>query len=155
MILDNRRVTIDEVAYYLLISHMVLSMKSSTTVLGFHKVCARWVPKQLTEEHKCNHLTICQSLLNRYRQEGDTFFRCIITGDETWIHQYVPESKRQGLEWKHPTSLAKKSSKLNRQQEKGFWDSQGPILEHYQERGTTVNSAHCSEMLCDKLKPAI
>jgi hypothetical protein len=26
-----------------------------------------------------------------------------------------------------------------------FWDSQGPILEHYQERGTTINSVHYSE----------
>jgi hypothetical protein len=36
-----------------------------------------------------------------------------------------------------------------------LWDSQGPILEHYQERGTAVNSACDYEMLCDKLKPAI
>ena len=36
-----------------------------------------------------------------------------------------------------------------------FWDSQGLLLEHYQERGSTVNSAHNSEVLCDKLKPAI
>jgi hypothetical protein len=36
-----------------------------------------------------------------------------------------------------------------------FWDSQGPILEHYQERGATVNSAHYSETLRDKLTPAI
>jgi hypothetical protein len=35
-----------------------------------------------------------------------------------------------------------------------FWDSQGPLLEHYQERGTTVNSSRYSEMLRDKLKPA-
>jgi hypothetical protein len=36
-----------------------------------------------------------------------------------------------------------------------FWDSQALLLEHYQERGSTVNSADNSEMLCDKLKPAI
>ena len=36
-----------------------------------------------------------------------------------------------------------------------FWDSQGPVLEHYQERGTTINSARNSEMLTDRLKPAI
>jgi hypothetical protein len=28
-------------------------------------------------------------------------------------------------------------------------------LENYQEGGSTLNSAHCNEMLCDKLKPAI
>jgi transposase len=36
-----------------------------------------------------------------------------------------------------------------------FWDSQGPILKHYQERSTSVNSVLYSEMLRDKLKPAI
>lgn len=36
-----------------------------------------------------------------------------------------------------------------------FWDSQGPLLEHYQERGTTINSVRYSEMLTAKLKPAI
>jgi len=36
-----------------------------------------------------------------------------------------------------------------------FWESQGPILEHYQERGLTINSAHYSEMLIDRLKTEI
>ena len=35
------------------------------------------------------------------------------------------------------------------------WDSQGPVLEHYQERGPTINNAWYSEMLTDRLKPAI
>ena len=35
-----------------------------------------------------------------------------------------------------------------------FWDSQGPVLEYYQERGTTINSAQYSEKLTDRLKPA-
>jgi len=36
-----------------------------------------------------------------------------------------------------------------------FWDSQGLLLEHYQERGSTVTIACYSEILCDKIKPAI
>ena len=36
-----------------------------------------------------------------------------------------------------------------------FWDSQGPILEHYQERGSPINSARYNEMLLDRLKPEI
>jgi hypothetical protein len=35
-----------------------------------------------------------------------------------------------------------------------LWYSQGPVLEHYQEKGTTINSAWYSEMLTDRLKPA-
>ena len=36
-----------------------------------------------------------------------------------------------------------------------FWDSQGPILESYQERGTTVTSATYCDILQGELKPAI
>ena len=36
-----------------------------------------------------------------------------------------------------------------------FWDSQRPILETYQERGTTVTSATCCDILKRELKPAI
>jgi hypothetical protein len=36
-----------------------------------------------------------------------------------------------------------------------FWDSQDPVLEHYQERRTTLSSAGYSETLTDSLKPAI
>jgi hypothetical protein len=48
-------------------------MESSKTDMGFTKVCARWVPKQLTGEHKGNILTSCPGLLNCYREEGDAF----------------------------------------------------------------------------------
>ena len=36
-----------------------------------------------------------------------------------------------------------------------FWDSQGVILEHYLERGATVNSVRYNEMLSTELRPAI
>jgi len=36
-----------------------------------------------------------------------------------------------------------------------FWDSQGLILEHYQERGSAIKSASYSEMLIVRLKPEI
>jgi hypothetical protein len=32
-----------------------------------------------------------------------------------------------------------------------FWDSQGPVLEHYQEMGKTINSASYSEILTDRI----
>jgi hypothetical protein len=35
------------------------------------------------------------------------------------------------------------------------WNSQGSVLAYYQERGITINKAHYSEMLTDRLKPAI
>ena len=37
----------------------------------------------------------------RYRTEGGDFSRHIVTGDETWVHHYVPESKQASTEWRN------------------------------------------------------
>jgi len=79
--------------------------------------------------------------------------------DETWIHHFALESKHQSMEWKHLGSPVKKKFKSQPSAGKVlltiFWDSQGVIMEHYLERGATVNSVWYSEMLSTELKPAI
>ena len=108
--------------------------------------------------HKLMCLDICQNHLDCLGNKQDILDR-IITGDETWVHHYELESKRQSIEQKPPQSPCKKKFKTQPSTGKlvltVFWDSQGPVLEHYQERGTTLNSAWYSEMLTDRLKPAI
>ena len=158
MVLLDRRVSIDEVARVLQISHGS-AYKMMHKKLRFHKVCARWVPKQLTELHKQMHVDICRKHLDHYGNERDIFLDRIITGDETWVHHYEPESKQQIMEWKYPQLPCKKKFKTQPSAENlmltVFWDSQGPVLEHHQEKGTTINSARYSEILTDRLKPAI
>jgi len=125
----------------------------------FSKVCARWVPKELTEEHNRKRLDICSRHLARYREERDNFLQQIVTGDETRIHNYEPESKRQRMQWKHPSCPIAKKFKTQHSAGKlmltVFWDSQGPILETYQERKTTVTSATDCDILQRELKPAV
>jgi histone-lysine N-methyltransferase SETMAR len=93
LIRENRRLTVEEVA-----GRLNVSVGSAYSLihdsLKFSKVCARWVPKELTEERKRKRLDICSRHLARYREEGDNFLQQIVTGDETWIHHYKPESKR-------------------------------------------------------------
>jgi hypothetical protein len=76
--------------------------------LGSQKKSARRVPKHLTEEHKRNRLDICSCLFERHNLEGENFFNRIITGDETSIHHYEPETKRQSIQWKHTSPTSKK-----------------------------------------------
>jgi len=40
-------------------------------LLGYTKVCSRWVPRMSTPEKKRKHVEICEELLKRYREEGD------------------------------------------------------------------------------------
>ena len=96
MVLANRRVAIDEVACSLQISHGS-AYQIIHDELGFHKLCARWVPRELTAEHKRKRVEICQRLLDRYNNEGEEFLSRIVTGDETWVHHYEPESKMQSM----------------------------------------------------------
>jgi hypothetical protein len=44
-------------------------------------------------------------------QGEEEFLGRIVTGDETWVHHYEPESERQSMEWKHPGSPMKKKFK--------------------------------------------
>ena len=59
------------------------------------------MPRQLTDAHKETRFQICRQLKARGLTEKESFFERIVTWDETWIHHFQQESKRQSLEWKH------------------------------------------------------
>jgi histone-lysine N-methyltransferase SETMAR len=73
--------------------------------LGFHKVCARWVPRILTPQHKMQRMGLALQHLNRYHDEGHNMLARIVTGDESWVHHYQPETKHVSMQWKHPTEV--------------------------------------------------
>jgi hypothetical protein len=99
---NDRRITTRKLAAILGIGKG--SVDNTIRQLGCSKVCAQWVPRSLTEEHKEQRKIICSELLARYEAEGDDFLS-IVTGDETWIHHFEPEMKGQSIEWHHSTSL--------------------------------------------------
>ena len=82
----------------------------------------------------------CLSILNRNKAD---FFRRYITVDETWLHHYTPESKRQSAEWSNHDEPNPKRGKT--QQSAGnvmasVWDALGIIFIDYLEKGRTINS---------------
>jgi hypothetical protein len=111
--------------------------------LGCSKLCARWVPQSLTEEHKEQRKIICSELLARYEAEGDNFLSTAVTGNETWIHHFEPETKRQSMKWHHMTSPQKKKYKAipsaSKIMETVFWVCEGVILTDVLPRGQTIN----------------
>jgi hypothetical protein len=78
--------------------------------LGYHKVCVRWVPKQLTAQHKQQRVDVATRFL-QHHEEDPGILEQIVTGDETWVHHYEPDSKRQSMEWKHQSSPVRKKFK--------------------------------------------
>ena len=71
IIQEDRRVTVDTIARTLGIGHN--AVQEIIESLGYRKVCARWVPRLLTKDHKVQRKAITSELLQRYRQEGDDF----------------------------------------------------------------------------------
>ncbi|KAF2880727.1 hypothetical protein ILUMI_25446 [Ignelater luminosus] len=60
--------------------------------LNFRK--ARWVLKMLSDEQKSNRMGVALQNLTRYQQEGNSFIQIIITGDETWVYEFILETKQ-------------------------------------------------------------
>ncbi|GBM57275.1 hypothetical protein AVEN_58586-1 [Araneus ventricosus] len=96
-ILANRRITIDEISTELDIYHGS-AHEIIAEQLKFHKVCARWFPRLLTEIHKGKRFESAFEFLQRYQKEGNEFWDKIATGDETSIHHFSPGMKRSSLE---------------------------------------------------------
>ena len=99
------------------------------------KLSARWVPQMLTPEQKACHQQFSEENLDMPRANPENLFSRIITGDETWVHHYDPETKLESMQWKHKGSTTPKkfwvqqSSRMIMQQFFGtqkvffFWNS--------------------------------
>ena len=113
--------------------------------LGYRKACSRWVPRQLTEDHKKKRMIASLTHLLCFNDHGEDFLEQIITGDETWVHQYCAETKVQSMAWKLPGSPTIKTFKTSTSSGKlmatVFWDMHGVLLLHFSPPNETVNSA--------------
>jgi histone-lysine N-methyltransferase SETMAR len=142
LIQSDRRMTVAELSMQLEIGEA--SVCRILNKLGYSKVCARWVPRQLTDGHKERRKAICSELVARFDADGDEFLGRIVTGDETWLHHFDPETKRQSMEWHHTTSPRKKKFKVVASAGKVmatvFWDMHGVILVDIMPTGATINS---------------
>ena len=98
---DDRLFTISDLSLQFPQISRTLLYDTVGSHLGYRKVCARWVPKMLTEEHKKQCVACALTFLMRYHKEGDGMLSHIVTGDETWVSHITPESKQQSLHWKH------------------------------------------------------
>ena len=66
-----------------------------TEELGYRKLCARWVPKMLTDNHKTKQMGSALKILMHHAQEGNELLDSIANGDEAWVFHHTPESKQQ------------------------------------------------------------
>ena len=108
-------------------------------LLGYRKVSAQWVPRQLTLEMKTQRKEMCIHLLKRYNKEGEAFLERVVTEDESWVHHFDPESKVQSMEYRHKRSPSPRKFKVFASARKVlltiFWDMKGVVHMEFLKQG--------------------
>jgi hypothetical protein len=96
----DRRITIDSAATALRRSHG-LAYNIMHDRLKFHKAYSRWVPRDLKNRKKMNLIGLSLQHLLRYADGGEDMLKRIVTGDQLWLHNHQPESKRDSMQRKN------------------------------------------------------
>ena len=60
----------------------------------------------MNNDQKDHQVQVCTELQNAVRHDPN-FLSRVITGDESWLYNYDPETKQQFSQWKMPSSLKK------------------------------------------------
>jgi len=72
--------------------------------LDMRKLSAKWVPKCLNADQKCQRCQSSEQLLEFFYCDPNDFLLRLVTMDETWLYHYDPETKQQSKEWQHSGS---------------------------------------------------
>ena len=62
------------------------------------RVCAKFIPKLLTTEQKVLRSEIAQDNFEVV-SDNENILKKVITGDESWVYGYDPETKQQSSQW--------------------------------------------------------
>jgi histone-lysine N-methyltransferase SETMAR len=117
--------------------------------LNMRKLCAKIVPKVLTDNQIQGRVECCNDWIESAQ---DPHLReRVITGDEAWIYEYDPETKRQSEEWKHPGLPRTKKARKSRSKIKTmliiFFDIRGVVHHEYVPAAQTVHAKFYVEVL--------
>jgi len=109
IIREDRRRTIDEVSMLVGISHGTCH-KILTEDLKMRRVASKFVPRLLSVDQKQQRLDVCLDIKEN-AADDPRFLSNVITGDETWVYAYDPETKTQSSQWKSPRSPRPKKAR--------------------------------------------
>ncbi len=103
--------------------------------LKMTRIAAKFVPKMLRPDELANRVDICNDWMDQVLADPTVIDR-IVTGDESWVWCYDPESKRESSQWirrgidPRPQKFRKARSTL-KVMITVFFDRQGIILVEY------------------------
>lgn len=119
--------------------------------LGLSKLSARWIPRMLTAQQKQIRADSSLALLHLYNENPEDFVSRVVTGDETWVHHYDPESKQESMQWSDkgskPPIKARVRASAGKIMLTVFWDCKGIILVDFLPHKQTINAQYYIEII--------
>ncbi|GFT47338.1 mariner Mos1 transposase [Trichonephila clavipes] len=118
--------------------------------LNMQKVFAKMVPKILTFEQQATRKNVCTDILDAIKNDPNLLEK-VITCDESWFFTYDPETKRQSMHWKTPTSPRAKKARMSKSKFKAmmivFFDIHEIVYLHWDPEGQTIYQHYDLEVL--------
>ena len=123
--------------------------------LGLRKNSAHWVPHLLTDEQKQSQVRLASQVIEKYDKCDPRPLEEIVTGDETWIYHFQPDSKAKNKVWVSSEGdrpvIARRCKTLNRMLYAIFFDSKGPVLQIPVPKGSSVTGKFYKESVLAQL----
>ncbi|GFX85027.1 protein GVQW3 [Trichonephila clavipes] len=144
---QDRRLTVRELEDEIRIPKSIV-WRILTENLGMTRVSAKFIPKLLSDQQKNLRLEIAQDNLEMINSD-ENFLKKIITGEETWVYGYDPETKQQSSQWKFPSEPRPKKARQSNSKSMliVFFDDEGIVHHEYAHTGQTINKEYYVEVL--------
>ena len=101
--------------------------------LGLRKICARWVPHLLADEQKQSRVRLASQVIEKYDKCDPRGLEEIVTGDETWIYHFQPDSMAKNKVWVSSEGdrpvIARRCKTSNCMLYAIFFDLKGPVFQ--------------------------
>ena len=123
--------------------------------LGLRKICARWVPHLLTDEQKQSQVRLASQVIEKYDKCDPRRLEEIVTGYETWIYHFQPDSRAKNKVWVSSEGnrpvITRRCKTSNRMLYAIFFDSKGPVLQVPVPKGSSVTGKFYRESVLTQL----
>lgn len=127
--------------------------------LKLKKLCARWIPHELSDQTKKQRVDICRNNLAKLKS-GQWRLCDIVTGDESWIYQRGVGTKQSNMSWcaedESPETMARRNQYDRKNMFVVFFRTTGIEFIHMVESGDSISGAYykenCLEPLFDNIR---
>jgi len=109
---SDRQLTIRMIREELNLNHTTVNQIVANE-LGMRKICAKMIPRNLSQDQKDMRKKRYVDFLNLIANDLH-FLERVITGDEFWVFEFDPETKRQSMEWHTSTSPQPKKARKSK-----------------------------------------